>query len=686
MRFCLGLMLLWACNSESAARPALPPTQIAGVPPKVAVKPARVTRAPQTGAHGSEITGIAATPDGAAVVSVDRLGGIRLWPALDGTREPVVLRGAAARGLTIARDGDGFVVGMLDDAGGVRIVRTDALGAQRSSTAIDHAVRALEIESTSEGVVILWADQTVALVSPSGATRATLTPEPGAQVDTLLARSGRVLALVREDKQLRGRWLITDRDGARWGDATGALPSKLAHVVLSPDGTRIAGTLPDSAHPLLIDVATGTRLPTPLCVTKGWPSDEGMDTTAREVIAGGNAPFPLGFLSDRVVACNVSGSLVWWTARGAVEPSMVPQAGFNQQAFAVSSRALLVARGPSLGISSPTEARYLGYGVHDVTALRTGPGGTVVAGEQRVLYVDGALGERSPLDIGRFKTEWSDLVPLDDRYAVTLQMRRRSGDGQIGELSVYDVAGRVQRQLLPYEISDERLSYEPATRLLAASAPTGAMLLAYDPAKHVFGAPAKIATAFLANRLVVVDPAQAGGVAALQVDSLADGVEIGEIALADVKPGAEVAPRASYRVPGSLRAIDRAGRVYAHGAKDGDDVVVYTRGKPTARLRGMAPFELRPSADGARIAGFLSPRLALARADGAQLWETAQWSASDLAWAPDGGLVVQLPSAIAHVDLATGALVDRRCGLAFGLTDAPLDGSGNEASACDAVN
>jgi hypothetical protein len=57
---------------------------------------------PQTAAHGADIVALATTDDGLAGASADARDGIRLWPALDGTREPVVIRAPAPRALALA--------------------------------------------------------------------------------------------------------------------------------------------------------------------------------------------------------------------------------------------------------------------------------------------------------------------------------------------------------------------------------------------------------------------------------------------------------------------------------------------------------------------------------------------------------------------------------------------------------
>jgi hypothetical protein len=675
MRAWLGVLLV-ACNSGSAE--PVRPVAVAPIaaPPRPAAPPP-----PLTAAHAGEIIALAVTPDGGAAASADRLGGLRLWPTLDGSREPVVIRGRAARSITLGRDGDGFAIGLLDAAGGVRLVRTTANGAVRGQVTAGHQP-ASQIEATPDGLLVLWADQTLSLLAPDGAERATLTPGPGSHVDSLVARGDRVLALVLEDKRLHGRWLDV-HGGLAWGAATPAIAGAVERVALSPDGALLAVSRPRSLHPELIDLATGKPRKTALCVTRGWPREDSGETDEAAFLRDGNAPQPLGFVTPSLVACSVLGALTWWNVAGTPAEVLVNGIGLGTAPVAVTASGVVAASGPNLALGTTTSSLYLGYGLHDVNAVRVGGGAIVVNGDQRSFVLDGQLRERMALEIGRNRSDWAELVPLDDRYAVTVVTTRQSGNRELNQLAVYDGVAHAVHQKLALELRDRQLAYEPASHLFAATDGTSSLLSIYDPASHTLGPPLRIGSAILANQVFLVDPARTGGLAAVQVDTLSDGLAVSEIALADVKPGATLEPRTSYRVPGALRAVDRAGRVYSHRGEDRDDVVAYEHGKPVARLPGVATLALRPSPDGTMIAAFDAPRLVLVDATGKPRWDTAHWSGAEIAWTDDNQLVVQFPIAVATVDLATGALATRRCGLGFGLSDTTLDAGRGAASVCD---
>lgn len=684
MRFWLCLILT-ACGASSEppavsspAPPALlsPPAALPALPTATAAPP------PLAAAHGGDIIALGTTPDGAAVVSADQLGGIRLWATLDGTREPVVIHGTSPRSVTLASDGDGFVIGTLDAAGGVQLIRTTAAGAVRGRVTLASGQPAIEIDSTPEGLLILHADQMLELVDAIGTVRARLTPEPGTHIDSILVRGRHALALVLEDKRLHGRWIVLDH-GARWGEATPKLAVPIAHAVLSPDGDLLAVTRPRNLHPLVIDLATGAARKTPLCVAKDWPHEGGEEIDESPFLAGDNAPVPLGFLTDTVVACSVGGALVWWNTDGTPEPTIVGTFATGGSAVHASDRALIVGMGATLAIGTPTQSKFLGYGLHDVTRLRAGPDSLLISGDQQSLVLDAGLRERARFEVGRARVDWSDVVPLDDRYAITASIRRGPGRNEAVQIAVFDGVTRTQHQLLPYEARDHELTYEPATRLLATSDGPASLLVQLDPVSHTFGTPIRLANATAPGKLVVLDPTLADGVAVLQIHDAGDGLLVGELHAVDLTPGAIARPRTTYKVPGELRAVDRAGRLYLHAPADHDDVVVYVHGIAEARLPGVAALSLRPSPDGAWIAAFQSPRIVLLTGAGEVRWDAAHWDSADLAWTSAGDLVVQFPSGIARLDLQTGALADRRCGWSFGLSEQPNEVGRSGPTICD---
>ncbi|HEX3761426.1 MAG TPA: hypothetical protein VHW23_22170 [Kofleriaceae bacterium] len=521
--------------------------------------------------------------------------------------------------------------------------------------------------------------------------RSRLTPEPGTHIEALIARGGHVLALIAEGRQLHGRWITIDH-GARWGSDTPKLPGSIEHAVLSPSGQLLAAVPPRSLHPVLIDLATGARRKVPLCVERRWPHENGDDSIDdNQLLHSNNAPRPLGFLNDGIIACAVMSQLVWWNTEGTLQPvsvSGMPVAGLPA---AMIGGALVVGAGPSLAFLAPDSNWFLGYSAHDLNSLHVGASGALVGtSDQQALLLDLSPGpspgptlrERTRFELNR--GEWVDAAPIDDRYALTTLARRLPAQsGPAFQLAVFDGLTAAVHQLLPYTARDRESSYDPDSRLLATSDGAIGLLLRYDPAAHVFGEPVRVGGAIAQGKLAVLDPRRSHGVAALAIAAQPDGLLVGELTEADLRPGTTALPRTTYRVPGELRAVDRAGDLYIHPPDNGDDVVVYARDLAVARLAGLAKFALRPSPDGARIAAFEGPRLTLLSSDGHVRWDSAQWSVADAGWTASGELVVQFPTGIARVDLETGELTDRRCGWEFGRLDHMPDSRSIAPSICD---
>src|SRR5260221_4724678 len=86
---CLALVILAACSGSSpdAPKPTPKPRQPATAPTVIHA------------GHSAMIEIVAVTDDGRVAASQDAMGGTRLWPALDGSAEPIVVHMTAGRQL-----------------------------------------------------------------------------------------------------------------------------------------------------------------------------------------------------------------------------------------------------------------------------------------------------------------------------------------------------------------------------------------------------------------------------------------------------------------------------------------------------------------------------------------------------------------------------------------------------------
>ena len=302
----LALVGLAACNGGAA--PAHPR---ATVSPAAAHAPT-----PTSAPHGGQIEVIATTEHGDAALTVDSFSEIRLWPTLDGTHEPVVVRGPAPRQLALGRDRDGLFAAILDEAGGVELLRFDASGVLlgRAQLPVEPAI--LQVIAIPGGVLVRRQDHRIGRFDTRGVATGEIVPAAGQRVVSLAVRGDRVLAGITETGDARAsmaRW-ITLGSALSWG-ATIELPEPLADLAIAPGGRRIAGI----AHDKLAEGEVGQ-----IVELEPQPFVAGtMVLDARHrVIAHGRRvkslePPTIGFVDDDDAVIGVPGQLKWGSAKGA---------------------------------------------------------------------------------------------------------------------------------------------------------------------------------------------------------------------------------------------------------------------------------------------------------------------------------------------------------------------------------
>src|SRR5262245_38982937 len=113
----LALVLAAACGTPDEPI-AVPAAAVAPAP--AAPKPDPVVKGVP---HGGHILQVAITENADAALTFDNIGGVRLWPALDGSRTPVPVSMVAPDHLALAHAGRDLFAAILDDAGSLRLMR-----------------------------------------------------------------------------------------------------------------------------------------------------------------------------------------------------------------------------------------------------------------------------------------------------------------------------------------------------------------------------------------------------------------------------------------------------------------------------------------------------------------------------------------------------------------------------------
>jgi hypothetical protein len=563
---------------------------------------------------------VAVTADGRAAVTADSAGVTRLWPALDGTREPVVVAAPLATQLAIVREGDGFSIAACDDAGGLAIVGPAAAVHVRETRPI------LDVRAVAHGFVALRDDSAIDVIDVRGTVTATLVAEPGHHLDSLAVSADRALAIDTAAGITHGHWIELDGARPRWGSKSAELLVDPSHaVVLAPDGASIVGLDRSSKggqHKLYrVDLASGRLI----------------DTVDVNLADGGE---PLGFVDAQSIAISYIDGVVIWRHH-----MLDPQPGGS--VAAIGKDVIVGPRGEGLQLLRVDgHARYLGYTIEAASEVVADAAGWIVVAGDRVLRLDAQFSLRAVVRLPRGQ---SSLHLLDARRAVAA-----SPDPFEARVMMYDLDA-------PAHMTRLRTSVGPASDLFDVDRATGR--IAYGDSHHIVfarydaraGAPVtqselaegdkQIDGGYFGVRLL--DPAHDGGRHAVVLASVHDGNFLRFLPVTGVDPlRTEVATE---------RRIDRARAV--------DEFFAALKIRRTLRV---------PSPDGRLVAELDSERLSLSTSAGVLRWSVAVHGAQDLAWSSTGELVVA-GGGLARVDLATGALVGVHGAWRFGLVDSDAD-------------
>lgn len=631
------------------------------------------------------MTLIAATSDGRAAVTADSTGGMRLWPTLDGTREPIVVHGPMPAELAIAREGQGFVVAVTDAADHVVLLRLDNKGNMRGRQALGAAA---QIEMIGDGVLALRAEQVIDHIAFDGTLRGQLPAEPGTRVESIVVNGAHAIAIVSGEKA-RHAQRIELTPALAWGETSKKLDIREdVPVVLAADGASLIAET-NARKIVQFDFATGKSKaacpPSVMIGRRGFDDELGG-------FGGGNIDnAPIGIVGNRV-ACFVDSTFSWFDV--AQESHQTANIGSSVSAatMVAAGDRLIVANDHQLVIATPDKTDFLGYGFRDLTHVRAVPTGLMIGkGDQEPVLLDDNFHERTRFALPKLRVDWTDVVPIDDRYVIVSSTRPGSGDlwGSAYQIAVYDSVKQVMHQVMPNRARGGELVFEAATSLLVGTEGNKTTLLRLDTKAHSLGGEVVLELDKVPKQVALLDPKLSGGVIALaiRVDGSGGAMVVSEFHGADLPRVREdgqplsMRPRATYRVNGELRAVDRAGRLYMHDT--GDNVDVYVHGELVANLAGAKGGNLRASPDGRHVIAVENNKLALYTSAGEKRWETAAWGSSDVDWTSQGTLFARFPHALARVDLETGSLVERQCGWAFGISTTPRDGSSNAPSVCD---
>jgi hypothetical protein len=656
-----------ACGSDEAeplAARARAAPRLAAVPEIPAV---RFGARPAEGVpHSAAIRGIELAPDGSAALTRDATGGVRLWPALDGSAQPrvVPVRGALQMSLARRRDG-GLLVALVDPAGEVRLLRADQSGHMAlvdPPAGIARPAIGVRVLPGGERAVVLRDDHSLDLIDDGGARRARLEQRGFRPVAIAAAGSG-VVALSLERDGASHRAVIHRLDIA---DRTMSLRPSTVEVIapagvspsswsVDPSGGVVAMLVmrPTSAFACVVvaDLERGASEEVELPISRG------------EEVA-------IGFVDDRNLVVSGRPSVGSWridvTRKGAIYPAVTPDDRDNEMVSATARGTRATAVGSWLWVDAAGRDRvYLGYRPFLAEDVAISPDNRwvawVSAGEIHMLGLRGQPPPRQQLPVPDPMVQYRRVFFLDDRRLLLLDTS--------GQIEMVDRASGQKLRSLDVGGVASDVHVDARRALMAVLRPGGQVWIYRVSAAGGFGGPLLVGDG--ATRVGFQD--RDGNV----LWTLDAANKLRTYSLADLERGmsrAEAIERGTP-LPFNPREIDRQGRLFVQttdlrrlkGSQADAVDRTFPMVGPVARILS--------SPDGARVA-FVRADGLVSLFDGAR--EQPSWSrafvdmAQNAAWSQDGSLLaVATHSGSAVLDASTGNFVHLTCGPLFEVRRTP---------------
>lgn len=651
-------------RTEKPVVPTITPvdtTPVVSSPTPIAHKPRAALEAP----HGGAIVSLTAAPEGDAVLSIDELGGVRLWPSLDGKREPKLVELPVARELALGHRGDGYTAVARDEVGGLYIAKLDNEGRTITHTTLGVEPAFSGIAMTSAGLLAWRQDHHVLLVDENGATKGDIGTEPQQRIVDIAVAGGKALAMLETEGRRKARWLTLTPKLA-WGAwiaspgsaGTRSTAEGSAKWIDGADLGLVANTItlsPDTAH---FATAGGVE-------RKGFVSvyetKTGKTVTSSPITVD---QMELTFVDANLLAAvSAERGLHWLVVKDGS-----PLTG-AQGAFARTENILAAAGGqavmPSNGelmLLTPTATQFLGYGTLAPQMATAGPDGKLlVVGASSNVLLDAKLAEVGTPHLGiAAPTKIAAVTWLGgDDYLV-----ESAGPDQKLKIAIANgVSGKVS--VVRDGLKDlHYLAYEPSTQLVSMSfgsqSQVGKLDIAAGTLKEITKSPKQ--SPYEEIGFSLVSP------------KLGRGQQLVEITLKDKPtlrwfktPGDKAT--ASITIDGAYLGGDAAGRVYAWrtGPKGMLEAAVYADGKIVGTLATSRPASLWPDPSATMIAEATEGSLTLYR-DFQPVWSKALDGVHEVHWLSDGAIAITHVSGIARLDVATGNVTAARCGWDFGLS------------------
>lgn len=590
------------------------------------------------------------TEAGDAAVSCDAHDACRLWPRLDGTREPVVIADPPRGTLAIARVGTGFTVAVLDNAGGLAVVRFTAEGHELGRAAILPPVALVDVQLIGDTVLALAGDQRVMLYSAELGARGAIAAPADERIIALVVRNRRVTAALARHGQSRIDRVRTLDVGTLAWQAPLDLPEALESIAVSPNGERLAGTRDGYAV---------------LVVLTPKPALHQRAQLRRMFL--GREKLGMSFLDDDLVVALPTSTVMAWNAPPA-DPWAHDAALEIADAPVVANGLAVSASGGSLVLSTPTQTRYLGY-------RHSGPAGRIQPAGSRITFVaEGDIVQLTDrLHLARaaeLSVHGSLVTAIDDRRVVYGARDRHHYQFELVDL---ETRARGDRDLAYSQVAGTPY-YEPASRVFGMREPQITLRYRLELETLKITPLRSIATPAF-GELWLLDPRAAGGAIAVTTEPASRGGLTIEVHYDD-------APPRRVTAAGTAIGTDRAGVTHVIDASGW--AIRYQHGKSLGGYQVAQPKQaavrLEPNGE---IVAQTDRLVVMLGKDGAERWRATVWNPQQATLTADEKtLVVPTPGGMLAFDAASGAVVARACGWSFGLHEVKPQPPGHARSVC----
>jgi len=643
--------------TEPKPPPATPDAWVPTGPPPVSAEVVHPeSRAAIEAPHAGPILVLAVTADGNAAVTSDGLGGTRLWPALDGSREPLVVDLPHALDLAIGRRGDDFTIAVRDDVGGIILAHVGKDGRTLSHVTLPAEPAYAGIAMTAAGVVGWRADQTIELVGADGRVASRLAAEAGQRIVDVSVEGARGVALIEASGTRRAR-LFEAGPKLAWGNWLAAKTELGVAIALSPSGARYA-TISRTE-----DKKIGRIV---VLDVKG-------DVLGEHPVSDGTVS-EIGFADDDHVAVSGPAALSWLTMK-AGKAELVAAAGpltpvvDGHVLLAVSGGHAFSSNGGDIAVATPSSIAYLGYGVESPTIAQPGPDGRLVVGvaDAYVTLDKDLLAAATPqLPIPAGAT-MADIRWLGGDDWLTVY----SGNDGVTRVDLVNATTGATKNVRDRLSVVPVVMYDATTHLVTLSFGDTPEVDRYDPDRHALEKLAVLPKpkGYEQVELVPVSPARADGVQLLRV-----GVrERPKLSWLKDPKKLDAAASSISIDNASFAGADAAGHAYVwrNTEKNTLELAVYRHGKPLAVLPTDGPVALWPDAAGERVVEVGQRSVALYTLDGKRVWIQELAGTTEALWLGKDAIAIVSAAGIARLDAATGKVMAARCGWKFGLAAKP---------------